>query len=137
MNNVMVIGKLVRDVELNHLQGGSITIAKFTLAVDRGLSKAKQEEAKAKGQPTCDFIRIVVFGKQAENCSKYLAKGRNVAIQGRIQTGSYTDKAGNKVYTTDVMAERVQFIDWSDRNNGANTNTPSGFNTVDDEHIPF
>jgi single-strand DNA-binding protein len=75
-------------------------MATFTLAVDRPFSKEKE----------ADFIRIVVYGRQAENCSTYLAKGRQAAVQGRIQTGSYTRQDGQKVYTTDVIADRVEFI---------------------------
>ena len=97
MNNVILIGRLTKDPELRYMQSDNTAIAKFTLAVDR----AKKDEA--------DFIRITVFGKQAENCDKYLKKGRQAAVQGRLQTGSYT-KDGHTVYTTDVIANRVEFL---------------------------
>ncbi|WP_150263731.1 single-stranded DNA-binding protein [Parvimonas micra] len=115
MNNVILIGRLIKDVELRYTQSSNATYARFTLAVDRGMSKDKKQEAEANGQQTADFINIVVWGKQAENCQKYLQKGRNVAIQGRLQSGSYTAQDGTKKYTTEVWAERVQFIDWGEK----------------------
>ena len=98
MNKVIEIGRLGRDPELTY--GGAhkdTAICKFTMAVDR---------------PTegTDWIRIIAFGKQAENCNKYLNKGSMVAVDGRIQTGSYKDREGKTVYTTDVVANRVQFL---------------------------
>ena len=115
MNNVILIGRLIKDVELRYTQSSNATYARFTLAVDRGMSKDKKQEAEANGQQTADFINIVVWGKQAENCQKYLQKGRNVAIQGKLQSGSYTAQDGSKRYTTEVWAERVQFIDWGEK----------------------
>lgn len=94
MNYVILIGRLTRDPE--RVDRSSTTICNFTLAVDRMKEGA-------------DFIRITVFGKQAENCSQYLAKGRQVAVQGRIQTGSY-QKDGQTVYTQDVIGDRVEFL---------------------------
>lgn len=149
MNSVVLIGRLVRDPELRYLPNGGTAVANFSLAVDKQLSKEKKQEMESKGQPTADFINIVVWGKQGENCANYLKKGRNVAIQGRIQTGSYTAADGNKRYTTDVVAERVQFIDWGDSTPGSSpkpqSNNSGDFNTegfhlddsVDDEDIPF
>ena len=115
MNNVILIGRLIKDVELRYTQSSNATYARFTIAVDRGMSKDKKQEAEANGQQTADFINIVVWGKQAENCQRYLQKGRNVAIQGRLQSGSYTAQDGSKRYTTEVWAERVQFIDWGEK----------------------
>ena len=103
MNCVTLVGRLTRDPELRYTAGSQMPVASFTLAVDRPFSKNSEG-------PTADFIRIVVFGKQAENCSTYLSKGREAAVQGRIQTGSYTKQDGTKVYTTDVIADRVEFI---------------------------
>ena len=110
MNNVILIGRLIKDVELRYTQSSNATYARFTIAVDRQMSKEKKQEAEANGQPTADFINIVVWGKQAENCQRYLQKGRNVAIQGRLQSGSYTAQDGTRKYTTEVWAERVQII---------------------------
>lgn len=97
MNNVVLIGRLTKDPELSHIKDDT-AMCKFTLAVDR------------QGKDGADFIRIVTWNKTAENCSKYLAKGRQAAVQGRIQTGSYKNKDGHTVYTTDVIANNVQFL---------------------------
>ena len=94
MNSVLLIGRLTRDPERVDRSGN--VICTFTIAVDRPKDGA-------------DFIRIVAFGKQAENCSQYLAKGRQVAVQGHIQTGSYP-KEGQTIYTTDVVGDRVEFL---------------------------
>ena len=115
MNNVILIGRLIKDVELRYTQTSSSSYARFTIAVDKGMSKEKKQELEANGQPTADFINIVVWGKQAENCQKYLQKGRNVAIQGRLQSGSYTAQDGTRRFVTEVWAERVQFIDWGEK----------------------
>lgn len=104
MNEVVLIGRLVRDPEIRYTSS-QMAVCTFTLAVDRPFSRNRQDNA-----PTADFIRITVFDRQAENCSRYLAKGRQAAVQGRIQTGSYINKDGQKVYTTDVVANRVEFI---------------------------
>lgn len=140
MNNVVLIGRLTRDPELRYTTS-QMAVATFTLAIDRPTKADKEKET--------DFPRIKAFGKTAENCEKYLAKGRMVAIQGSIQTGSYEDKDGKRVYTTDVIANRVEFLEWGDRpqgnapaNSGAQT---SGFNAGDvpddfqalDEDVPF
>ena len=112
MNSVILIGRLTRDPELRYTAGSQMAIAKFSIAVDRPARAGKEREA--------DFPRITVFGKQAENCEKFLAKGRMVGIQGRLQTGSYQDRDGKTVYTTDVVADRVEFLEWGDRQNGGN-----------------
>ncbi len=128
MNSVVLIGRLTRDPELRYSSGSQMAIAKFSIAVDRPQRAGREKET--------DFPRITVFGKQAENCEKYLAKGRLVGIQGRLQTGSYQDKDGKTVYTTDVVADRVEFLEWGDRNQGGNQggfqggyNQNSGFNS--------
>ena len=108
MNSVVLIGRLTRDPELRYTNGSQMAIAKFSLAIDRPARQGEERKA--------DFPRITVFGKQAENCEKYLAKGRMVCVQGRIQTGSYQDKDGKTVYTTDVVADRVEFLEWGDKN---------------------
>ena len=113
MNNCVLIGRLCADPEMRVLQNGTAT-TRFTLAVDRALSKDKKQEAEGKGQPTADFVPVTVWGKQAESCADYLAKGRMVAVQGRITTGSY-EKEGKTVYTTEVTAERVQFLEWGEK----------------------
>ncbi len=122
MNQVVLIGRLTKDVEVRYTQD-EMAIARFSIAVDRF----------AKGEKKADFINILVFGKQAENCEKYLAKGRKVAIEGRIQTGSYTKDDGTKVYTTDVVANRVEFIEWGEKKED---DTPPGFEALE-EDLPF
>lgn len=96
MNSVTLVGRLTRNPELRE---GNTPVCKFTLAVGREFNKDET-----------DFIPIVVFGKQANSCSTYLAKGSMAAVRGRIQTGSYENKEGRKVYTTDVIADRVEFL---------------------------
>ena len=105
MNQVLLIGRLTADPQVSYT-ASQMAVAKFTLAVDRPMKDGKKE---------ADFIRIVVFGKQAENCERFLAKGRMTGISGRLQTGSYKDKDGKTVYTTDVIADRVDFLEWAER----------------------
>lgn len=106
MNQVILIGRLTKDPEVRYTSATQMAVATFTLAVDRPVKPGEEKKT--------DFPRITVFGKQAENCEKYLAKGRLVAIEGRLQTGSYQNKDGVTVYTTDVVANRVQFLQWGD-----------------------
>lgn len=110
MNNVVLIGRLTRDPEVRYTSGSQMAVASFTVAIDRPTRAGEEKKA--------DFPRVTVFGKQAETCEKYLAKGRLVAINGRIQTGSYQNKNGDTVYTTDVVANRVEFLEWGDRPQG-------------------
>lgn len=129
MNTTILIGRLTRDPELRFLPGNETAVTKFAIAVDRGLSKDKKTELQSQGKPTADFINIVVWGKQAENCANYLAKGRMAAIEGSIQTGSYENDKGQRVYTTDVVASKVQFLDYK-------KDAPSN-ESVNDDDIPF
>ena len=100
MNSVILIGNLARDPELRYSTGANQTaICRFTVAVNDGYGEKQRTS----------FIQIVTFGKTAENCEKYLAKGRKVAVNGRIQTGSY-EKDGRTVYTTEVVASNVEFL---------------------------
>lgn len=114
INNCMLIGRLTRDPELRYTQSGTAT-AQFTLAVDRNLSREKRQEMESKGQLTADFIRVIAWGKTAELCGNYLSKGKMTAVTGRIQTGSYTNQQGQVVYTTDVMAENIKFLEWGEK----------------------
>ena len=110
MNLCVLIGRIVRDPELKFIPSTGLAVAKFNLAVDKGLYGEKKQQAEAKGQPTADFINITVFGKAAESCANYLAKGSQCGVQGRISTGSYTKDDGTKVYTTDILADKVEFL---------------------------
>ena len=110
-----------------------MAVARFSVAIDR---PAKSDRPKQ-----TDFPNVVVFGKQAENCERFLNKGRLVGIQGRIQTGKYTNKDGATVYTTNVVANNVEFLDWGDRNESPEDQArqediPEGFQALD-EDIPF
>ena len=109
MNNVSLLGRLTKDPELRYTQGGKAS-CRFTLAVDRGLSREKRQELEANNQPTADFIFVTAWGKTAELVANYLSKGRQVAIEGSIRTGSYENQEGQRVYTTEVWANRVHFI---------------------------
>ena len=135
MNSVHLIGRLTRDPELRYTTS-QMAVATFSMAIDRPTRADREKET--------DFPRVTVFGKQAENCEKYLAKGMMTAVQGRLQTGSYTNKNGDKVFTTDVVAERVEFIEWKDAK-PRNEKTKAAFNDYDipdsfeqiDADVPF
>lgn len=135
MNSVNLIGRLVRDPEIRTSGENSVKFAEFTIAVDRPTAKGKEKKT--------DFPRIKTAGYSAEFAEKYLKKGKLVSIEGRIQTGSYTNKEGQTVYTTDVFANRVQLLQWDNasKNDAAGNETeegiPSGFQAVADEDIPF
>lgn len=137
MNNVVLIGRLTRDPELRYIPNSGNAVSTFTLAVDKGLSKDKKQEMESKNEPTADFIRIVVWGKSAENCANYLAKGRLVGVQGRIQTGSYDDKDGKRIYTFDVVANNVEFLEWGEKVTPTEYETPEGFHPTNNDDIPF
>lgn len=135
MNLVLISGRLTKDPEIRYTTGTQMAVAVFTLAIDRGKNKNGEDMG-------ADFPRVTVYGKQAENCERYLAKGCRVAVQGRIQTGSYEDKNGQKVFTTDVIAQRVEFIDFKGKtpqneNQGFSDDTPQGFSSLSEDDIPF
>lgn len=113
MNNISLIGRLTKDVELAYTPAG-VAVGKFTLAVNRTFKKEGEQEA--------DFIRIVTFRKTAENTANFCKKGSQVAVTGRIQTGSYEGQDGKRIYTTDVIAENVQFLEPKSANNASNGN---------------
>ena len=104
MNKVILMGRLVKNPEVRQDANGAISMARYTLAVDRMRTKKDED-------PGADFINCVVFGKSAEFAKNYLRKGTKLVIEGRIQTGSYTNKNGQKVYTTDVVTERQEFAE--------------------------
>lgn len=139
MNQVGLVGRLTRDPELRYTQGGTAH-CRFTLAVDRGLSKEKREEAKEKGLPTADFISCQAWGKTAELIANYLGKGRQVGLEGYIRTGSYTNKDGQRVYTTDVNVYKIHFIsDGAKRGqeNQVENSYEGSFYPVDNDDVPF
>ena len=108
MNKVILMGRLTRDPEVRYSQGdNSMAIARYTLAVDRRRARTNSDGA----EQTADFISCVAFGRQGEFAEKYLHQGTKIAITGRIQTGSYTNKDGQGVYTTDVVVEEQEFAE--------------------------
>lgn len=126
MNKVVLVGRLTRDPEVRYSQGDSATaVARYTVAVDRRF--------KRDGEPTADFIPCVVFGRSAEFAEKYFRQGMRISVSGRIQTGSYTNKDGVRVYTTDIIVEEQEFAESkaaSDRNSSdfaANNNYGGGY----------
>lgn len=110
MNQVSLVGRIVQNPELKNLQDGN-SVTKFNIAIDRYLALAQKEEKKNEGKATADFPRIIVWGKQAENCCKYLSKGSMVSITGRVSTSVYENSDGENVYMTEIVGERVQFLD--------------------------
>ena len=148
MNKVILMGRLTRDPEVRYSQGAnSLAIARYTLAVDRRFRR--------EGEATADFINCVAFGKQAEFSERYLRQGVKIAVTGRIQTGSYTNRDGQKVYTTEVVVEEQEFAeskgsaDVNRGNSGFQTAAPApapafdagdGFMNIPDgidEELPF
>lgn len=136
MNSVNLIGRLTRDPELKYTPS-QVAVARFSVAIDRG----KDRNGESKG---VDFPNIVAFGKTAEVCSQYLTKGRQVGIQGHIQTGSYQKQDGSKVYTTDVVADKIHFIGNKSEQAPSKPQEPDlaemyGFHEYDenDDEIPF
>lgn len=113
MNKVILMGRLTRDVESRYTQGENpMCIARYTLAVDRRYKRQGEEQ-------TADFINCVAFGKAGEFAEKYFAKGIKIVVSGRIQTGSYTNREGQKVYTTDVVVEEQEFAESKKANDEA------------------
>lgn len=150
MNKVILVGRLTRDPDVRYSQGErSMAIARFTLAVDR-----RGRRSENGGEQTADFISCVAFDRQAEFAEKYLRQGTKMVVTGRIQTGSYTNKDGQRVYTTDVVVEELEFAESkaaAGENSGAYSapqgrpapsaavgdgfmNIPDG---VEDEGLPF
>ena len=146
MNKVILMGRLTRDPEVRYSQGDNATaVARFTLAVERRIKRDNEASA--------DFINCVSFGRSAEFAEKYFRKGTKIVICGRIQTGSYTNKDGQKVYTTDIAIEEQDFAEskaTSQQNNSGsvqnNSNSrqsqkpqpdPDEFMSVDDDDLPF
>ena len=118
MNRVILLGRLTRDPNISYSQSGdNMAIARFTLAVDR---RGRRQDGA--DQQNADFIGCVCFGRQAEFAEKYLRQGTKVAVTGRIQTGSYTNKDGQKVYTTDVVLDDIEFAESKNAQGGGDSN---------------
>ncbi|MBP3277430.1 MAG: single-stranded DNA-binding protein [Butyrivibrio sp.] len=128
MNKAILSGRLTRDPEVRYSQGEQATaIARYTLAVDRRGRGTKE------GEQTADFISCVAFGKAGEFAEKYLKKGTKMIVTGRIQTGSYTNKEGFKVYTTEVVVEEQEFAESKNSSQGNTGNAQSAPNTSEDD----
>lgn len=151
MNNVSLVGRMVRDLELRYTQNG-VTFGRLTVAVDKTLSKEKRQELQNAGKPTANFIPCVVWGKLAENMANYTGKGSLVAIGGEIETGSYQNNEGRTIYTTEVRVNNVQFLEFGKKNDNqgqANQNNMNneptyqaqnddeGFFPMSSDDIPF
>lgn len=132
MNKVLLIGRLTRDPDVRYSgENNDKAVAKYTLAVERRF--------KREGDDNADFVGITAFGKGAEFSEKYLHKGMKIAVIGRIQTGTYTNKDGQKVYTTDVIADEQEFVESKGAAGGKPESTTDGFDPVGDipEDLPF
>lgn len=138
MNKTILMGRLTKDPEVRYSQGNNpMAVARYALAVDRKFKKD--------GEPNADFINCIAFGKNGEFAEKYLYKGIKIAVEGRIQTGSYTNKDGQKVYTTDVVVESHEFCESKNANQSERlqqqTQTDSdGFMNIPDgidSELPF
>jgi single-strand DNA-binding protein len=149
LNKVILMGRLVRDPEVRYTQAENpMAVSRYTLAIDRRGIKKKEGDQK----PETDFINCIAFGKSGEFAEKYFHRGLRVLVSGRIQTGSYVNKDGNKVYTTDVIVEEQEFADSKNQNaeNGGAGNNQQGTgsaasgdgfmnmpNGAEDEGLPF
>lgn len=135
MNSVQLVGRLTRDPEVRYTGGdANMAVAHFTVAVNRQYKKDAEQ--------TADFISCVAFGKVSEFIERYFQKGSSIGLNGRIQTGSYTNKDGQKVYTTDVLVERVEFVGSKNEQNPGNDQKKQNddfMNIPDtiDEELPF
>ena len=127
MNKVILMGRLTRDPDIRYSQGDNpMAVARYTLAVDRRFTKRDGGDS----QQTADFISCVAFGRSAEFAERYLRKGLKLVVTGRIQTGSYTNQEGQKVYTTDVVVEDQEFAESKNANSGTD-NFGGGFAPAD------
>lgn len=132
MNKCFLIGRTTKEIEVRYTQGANPTaVARFTIAINR--------RKKADGTQDADFITCIAWGKTAELMEQYVGKGDKISVAGRIQTGSY-EKDGNKVYTTDVVVEELEFLE--KRKEGEHKpvedpQIPAGFSKLDDDDIPF
>ena len=132
MNLVCISGRLTKEPVVNYTPSTQMAVARFTVALDRGRDKNGENRG-------ADFPNVVCFGKTAENVEKFSGKGLRVQITGRLQTGSY-EKDGVKHFTTDVIADRIEFIDWKTAEGSSNAipaaEIPEGFAALDCE-VPF
>lgn len=136
MNKVILMGRLTSDPEIKGSTNGNI--ARYTLAVDRGIRRDAMNQDRQTPEQTADFIRCVAFDKSADFAQKYLTKGTKILVEGKMRTGSYTNREGQKVSTTDVVVDRHEF---AESKKAAAESKPAeadqGFMDVDDPGLPF
>lgn len=142
MNSVSLMGRLTRDPEVRYTANTQMANARFVVAVNRKLSKEKRQEAENNGYPTADFISCMAWGKTAENIGNYFKKGQRIAVSGHIQTGSYENQQGQRIYTTDVVVDSFDFVESNKDNisNQENTAQDYGFNQAiptSNNELPF
>lgn len=136
MNNIVLVGRLTNDPELKFLPNSGVAVANYTLAVDRGMSKEKKQEAESKGQQTVDFINIVTFNKPAETVANYMKKGCMMAVEGRLQIRNWKDQEGKTRYNTEVVTTNFQFLTFPQENQQQN-NQHDGYHPIDNKDLPF
>lgn len=134
MNKVLLIGRLTADPEVRY-SDSQTAVCNFSVALNRGKDKNGEDRG-------ADFPRCIAFGKTAENMQKYLEKGSQIGIEGRLQTGSYVNKNGDKVYTTDVVVSNLEFLTRKNSSENASdshtaSTTPEGFDGISDDDVPF
>lgn len=130
LNKIILIGRLTRDPELRYTNNEGVAVANFTIAVDRPFTSSS-------GEKETDFVRIIAWKKQAENCANYLAKGRLVAVEGRLQIRSYEDREGIKRTITEVVANSVVFLPDGKGKGGNDSSPQDGGYTGNDDDVPF
>ncbi|WP_373731447.1 single-stranded DNA-binding protein [Bacteroides heparinolyticus] len=126
MNNVILIGRLTKDPELRYIQATGRAVTSFSIAVDR-------EFRGSNGERQADFFNVVVWGKMAENVANYLEKGRQVAVDGRIENRSYENDKGEKRYVTEIIANKVEFLGGGGNGQGDG----GGYRQLEDDNVPF
>jgi len=129
MNKVVIVGRLTKDPELKFAQGTGTAVVTFTVAVNRRF--------KREGQPEADFIPVVQFGKSAEATANYMAKGKLLSVTGNIQTRNYAAKDGTRRYVTEVIADEVDFLEWSSKPGNKKEKNIEDVTPIEDGEIPF
>ena len=137
MNNVSLMGRLTKDPEVRYSANTQFANARFSVAVDRKLSKEKRMEAENNNQPTADFINCVAFGRTAEVIGQYFHKGNKIAITGHIQTGSYENQQGQRIYTTDVIVDQFDFVESVNYNSTNKDNVDNSLKPEPEPELPF
>ena len=127
MNSVILIGRLTKDPELRYIPSTGNALTIFSIAVDRAFSGKD-------GKKQTDFFNIVVWGKSAEYCANYLAKGRLAAVKGSIQNRAYDTKDGQTRYITEIISENVQILEWGEKKTSSDENV---FSPIEDDDVPF